>query len=671
MRPSYSYQEPTMKWPVPWSPLNTSREACSHRRGFSLIETLVAMVILAIGILSLVSLFPGGFVVLQRTSEMSTAQILANEQLSDLRHMEGPPIAVLSALPKADGTIQILNGTNPNDLSQTTPQELTALQVQYNFALPTGFLPYFFSDVNRIRYIQGESFTIPVEATGLGGAIHILQYGPVYNVFHTDSNGNPADSLNVYGPPMTRIVEDSQPNINNPNPIPVLSSSAEYAIDYTHNQIAFYPRPEPKPNENRPNFRLFLMRYRTYQTDASGYPIPSSYQTQTVTIRVNDIPTGQPLVPIWQPIFPNTSPQPNIVPYSDQVSRQFRLVSITPGPNPPFTDDPYEYAWLSPQEPNNANRGVLIFNPLGHISSPTPTANGTLTQPQNLVVYVDYLTYDNHIIRDDSVIPSQAPYTIRLSLGHILSQGDTLPDQTTYNGLFHNDPADTSPDDADLIVQDMDNGQQLCRIVAGQSTQGSLVAATLDAKNGILTFSQSGIENNNLQNAPIRIFYRADRRWGVQVQMANPYYQLVSSPTQITTTTCWVGDGTNGSSPTRIYFALSEAGKTVTIGEVHYTTANTNPNDPTTYGVAHNVTLQISDVNRVDVVNGARYVYADISDQIPNATALSAVPTGRAVDYVSGMSVRSRVVWSDPGNSNYILWRHIDRDTVLTRQSAQ
>lgn len=644
-----------------------------RRTGFSLIETLVAMVILAVGILSLVSLFPGGFLVLQRTSEMSVAQGLANEQLSALRHMEGPPLAVLPALPKSDGTIQLLNGIQPDDLSPTNPQELSALQSLYNFSLPTGFLPYFFSDVNRIRYIQGESFTIPVATTGVGGSVHILQYGPVYNVFHTDNNGNPADSILVYGPPLTRHVENSQPSFNNPNPIPVLNSINEYAIDYANNNIAFYPRPVPGPNENRPNYRLFLLKFRTYQKDANGYPIPNSYQTQTVTITVTDVPTTSSLVPVWQPIFPNTplSSQPNIDPYSDEVSRQFRLVSLTPGPNPPFTTDPYEYAWLSPQEPNNANRGVLLFNPIGHVSALQPTASGTLQQPQNLVAYVDYLTYDNHIIRDDSVIPSQAPYTIRLSLGHILSQGDVLPDQTTYNGLFHNDPADTSADDADLIVQDMDNGQQICRIVAGQSTPGSLVSATLDAKNGILTFSQPGIENNRLQNVPIRVFYRADRRWGMQVQMATASYQLVSSPSQITSTTCWVGDGTNGSSPRHIYFALSESGKTVSLGEVHYTRANTNPNDLSTYGVAHNVTLQITELSRVDNINGTPYVYADITDQIPNATALSSKPTGLAVNYVSGLSVRSRVVWSDPGNSKYILWRHVDRDTVLSRHNTQ
>src|SRR6476469_3934271 len=57
--------------------------AWARRRtaGFSLIEVMVALVVLAIGIFAIVRIFPGGFQSILRTSEMTQGTGLAQEAM--------------------------------------------------------------------------------------------------------------------------------------------------------------------------------------------------------------------------------------------------------------------------------------------------------------------------------------------------------------------------------------------------------------------------------------------------------------------------------------------------------------------------------------------------------------------------------------------------------------
>jgi hypothetical protein len=56
-------------------------------------------------------------------------------------------------------------------------------------------------------------------------------------------------------------------------------------------------------------------------------------------------------------------------------------------------------------------------------------------------------------------------------------------------------------------------------------------------------------------------------------------------------------------------------------------------------------------------------VYIDISTVVPNATTLSAFPTGLAVRSIEGNSVKARVIWHDnltPGQE--VFWHKVDED---------
>src|SRR5262249_40861862 len=150
---------------------------------------------------------------------------------------------------------------------------------------------------------------------------------------------------------------------------------------------------------------------------------------------------------------------------SEDVSRKFRLVNmLPPGENtvlptsakPVWSADSYEYAWYTSQQTGGANIGVLIFNPRGHNE-----ILQTSTGPRPFSARVAYTIFDNHIVRDDRVVPNQAPYDIKLSLPFALTHGDILKDQTAYSGMFR------GADDADLIIQNVNTGEEIGQIKGG------------------------------------------------------------------------------------------------------------------------------------------------------------------------------------------------------------
>lgn len=57
------------------------RELLRQERGFGLIELLIAMVVLNVGLLALVASFNSGIVTLQRASRITTAAVLADQQM--------------------------------------------------------------------------------------------------------------------------------------------------------------------------------------------------------------------------------------------------------------------------------------------------------------------------------------------------------------------------------------------------------------------------------------------------------------------------------------------------------------------------------------------------------------------------------------------------------------
>ena len=678
------------------------------------------LVVLLIGIIAVIQLFPGGFLTIARTGEQTLASQLANQQLEAMRALPVQPDNIVPALPDDQGNIHVISSIRPDDFAQETDTSIadyssgSKSNPNDQFTLPAGYGGYFFSDINRWRYVKGETLHVPVANPNVKnsgnvpvGSFYTLQFGPVYNYFNSDAAKNPNGcSIKVYGAALTRTLQSALASLNQPSNSALLQNDNQYAIDYANHQIAFFPRVGKATQGNTPKTRSFTISLDYYNT-ASNPPV---LMHLTGSIPVQDlnpaqIASGVAPQPMWQEIFlqtnfpgmtlPSATDQSNIRAESEDVSRQFKLITTdsTGSPTqtfigatngPQWSDDPYEYAWYSAQQGSlNANPGTLLFNPNGYLSFST---NGNVTDTQTqiaaqsyanasaIVARVDYMTYDNHIIRDQRTMPSNGPYTIKLSLPNVMAQGDLLDDGSTYTGIFPG----TSPSPPDILVLDANDGTEICDIQQGASTGNSLVAIdSLNTVAGTITFkavkdtvanSLPGVEDLGLQGRPLRILYRTQQNWGQQVQKASSMYTPVTSAAQVTYTTYFVGDGTNGSSATRIYFAPSESGKTVNIGEFYLMTSTgiifapfKNEtfqilNDPTQYDAMNlpyiDITTTHAQSDNEHLANGATAP--------ENITGFSAKPTGRAINTLRGLSIKSRVMWKSSNR-----FRRIDQESIL------
>jgi hypothetical protein len=705
---------------------------------------LVAIVVLLIGILSVLRLFPGGFLSIQRTAEATAAANLAQQNLDVEKNLLSVPQEIVAVDPTSD--IYALNtNQRPDDLSDYNPAVSGAISTVAYPNVPATLAPYYFSNINRIRTIHGETTRIPIanpNAVGGLGSAYMLQYGPVFNVFTTNSTtGAPVDSLRIVGAPLTRIEADSTAGP------PPLTSPDQYAIDYPNQKIAFFPRLTGTYNVA---YRLFSMTFSFFQSPAgSATPV---VQTTAVTVQVNDVAANSdpsvPVQPVWQSIFtgatndtaptnPDGSTCP-LQPETEAISRQFRLTTQfaatqdgaanpnfptgTGGtPNPGFDQDPYEYCWYTDNEPGtDANFGVLVFNPLGHTY-----LESTSTGTQPLVARIDYSTLDNHILREDRAIgqtpaytpASGSPFTVKLSVPFLQTNGDvitnppgvpyTLP--SPYNGMFRIAGTTTF----DLVVINPTTGQYLGvwqngvgelpngpgafkagGILNNATSTNPAGTGNLDPKTGNLTLDYNYVTTNNLTNATVRIFYCAQGDWGMGVQKAHAVYNRALAANGAVTLAynqfyylANTGDPA-GSTPTRIYFPVSESGKSVTLTNftivVYQSVNGTLTPTPMTfqseqYRINNNRSLDetlpgAGEVTWLDITehhpaqaNGA----AAVQGQIPYGQALvfDDALTGQGVAGVRGASIKTRVIWRD--GTTQTGWRKIDYDTYLVPAATQ
>ncbi len=635
----------------------------SHREnrafsGFSLIEILVVLVVLLIGIMAVLSLFPPGFLAILKTAQKTTALSLVNQQIESEKNQNLHPESIVSTTTHNDGTVTVNQDVLPEEIKDYTSSNLPA-------GTATGTDPYSVSNINRFRRIVGEAFRIPISTSNANkvyGGTYLLRFGPVANQFDTSKG---TDTIKVYGSAMERIEMSSDRTPSNPDPMPVLKNASQYAIDYDSAKIAFYPR--RAKDINSPGTRFFRITYDYYSNVVSGSGINSVFSiiAGQSSIAVPDdttTPADQDLSPVWQPVFDlvnNIQPKNFKVFKRDSVdiSRQFQLKSTTPveQANGSFTfpdDDPYSYVWLSKQQQNGANAGVLVFNPTGH-NEFVQTSSGT----HPLTARVDYTTFDNHIIRDERSVPNQAPYIIRLSIPQVLVNGDQLRDNSTYTGMF-NDPAKYNT--PDVLVYNANTGEEISSLT---NKLPSGIRFSLNAKDGIIQFNQDDIASKGLQSASLRIYYRAQNEWGMQILKANAHYFPTDSPLSMDYKSFYIGqsavDGSNNpiGGKTKIYFPLCESGKTVVVGEYWIDTGAATP-------VRYSGEIyQVNDDagKFLTLSDGSRLTWIDVQQQHSNAVQFVLdPPSGRAVSNIQGGSIKARAIWRSGDH-----WNKIDNDTFI------
>lgn len=146
-----------------WSPSpNRTRTRLRDRlrtqEGFGLVELLIAMVILNVGLLAIVASFNAGIITLGRASRVTTASLLADQQMELYRAI------------KYD-SIRLASGTIPGTAPYTTDPAYNATQI----TTPTCSGPPYPDECNASRSATGADnkpylvSTYIVEATPSGG----------------------------------------------------------------------------------------------------------------------------------------------------------------------------------------------------------------------------------------------------------------------------------------------------------------------------------------------------------------------------------------------------------------------------------------------------------------------------------------------------------------------
>lgn len=156
-----------------------------NKRGMSLIEVLVVMLILVIGIFSVATVFPQGFRLIEHARNVTLAGRLCQAEVERWKAYATNVPDGIEALDASTGAIW--TDYNPDDMSNADPSDPRQI-------LP-GSDPKLWSNVNRVRQVKGEVTRIPTATLlpyGTGGnyafSLYNLKMAPI--VFNDDKPGN-------------------------------------------------------------------------------------------------------------------------------------------------------------------------------------------------------------------------------------------------------------------------------------------------------------------------------------------------------------------------------------------------------------------------------------------------------------------------------------------------
>jgi type II secretory pathway pseudopilin PulG len=598
------------------------------QRGASLVEVLVAILVLAIAILAFIRLYPSGFLALKRSGQSEAATRLAQQELERLKgRQDNLPYMI------APVKYEVINGQTVLVIDPTTSPDDMGGQPNR----PPNVPPEYARGVNRIRRIIGERVNLGAPAPYIGsrynlteGILYQTTFAPI--AVPPTSGGpvwDPIESgyLLVYGNPMRRFEMDSDWEYRwNLQPY-------EYGIDYERGKVLL------RPLRNRPIAYKIDYAYRVQHDE-------DARQVSTVIVLQPTYPNRPS--PVWVDLtlplpglppseYPRVTEVPgfrDIVPDSDSAARLFeRLDSATPWD----PDYPYQYKVV------NQLLGLLAFNPAGH-----GYYERYWRGQRPLVANVDYNVYDWFILREEHTVPSTG--RIRLAFSDIKQYDDLLDDQTTYKGLGLPNIAERNQ--PDIVIIDMLTGQ-VAYIQKGALLNSSTLA--LGSFSVDYTLGTLQLDNPNLRGRKLRILYKAHENWALAVQKAAHRYYISHWWHGMPVDACWYDSESafQGRPVTRLYFNLSEAGKTVLLREYWYIVEG----DPRPRRGVNGV-LRIS-----EVADGTGFVYADLTELHPNAVRWAPEVTGVAIRGVQGLSLKVRLYYEPDGRRV-----KIDFDALLTRK---
>lgn len=667
---------------------------------FSLVEVLVTMVILATGILTIIRMYPRGFVTLRVSAEYATAQRMARGEVERAEKLAGDLpdqiLAVRYIYQFIGGNWVLVLLSDPDVRQDDLGPGGNVLLENGNILIdnpggpPTEIFYRYYNDANRFRRVIGEGGKIPApRAVGAYfGGLRTLTFGPIVD--------DPALLL-VYGNEMDgrRIFMSPGDPIRNPDPW-------QFRHDEDNNQI-WLPGVAGRDVRYKVNFSYWandpVYGYRKVDVIDRILVVTETPNPADPAEALYDSPNNEVYPFDLRAVVGNPPDWIDMVDYSVEVNRLFDRLPDAAAFSPTY---PYEYKVLSP------TLGMILFNPAGYNFYERRRGSR-----QPLVAHVNYDVYNWHILRDDfrgdrGVLNlGPRPTLHKLPLERIKAFDSIENDNRRHRGLDFPIPDGLGgfTTTQDVLLVDLDTGGIVLPYVnPADPTQGR--SYKVDYLRGTISLAGPGASDPELSQVgltilpvgsnqvPItgvnpaghnfRVFYQAHNDWAVQVFKAPSRFNLsYALPLSVAQAYAW-NPTDNIGLPTRIYFPPCEIGNKIAIREVWYLDAFSNVR------VLRDQDFMIRPIRGGDPFPRPDYGYIDLRDIDQNAVSLDYASYGYAVRGISGTSLRARVIWNAaskedvPGNTPLAQaerlrlheswtqqWRSVAVETYLTRRDGQ
>lgn len=541
------------------------------RRGTTLVEVLVVIVILLIGILAVLQIFPKGFLILSQARKSAQSAAMARDVSERLKTLgDSIPDQIVAVGPL---------GYDPNATVDDLGPAAPVINSSGNLETADGTVvgPWaLFTGANRFRRIIGEKHTISSPRLLQGG----ITGCPVLPSLGTVDT---LDPIVVNGPELNR-------NLSLPNDLTRVGVTDFYATAFTFGGFDYFAQPAVS------GANIFLpsgATARRYTTSFYGFVdrggVVSKRYFRSLSVNVTAAPANPdgsyPLLRVDLAALVSGSllageTLGEISFDSLKVFRAFNAVSA-------FGDDPFEYMV------GDAGLGLLVFNPNGR-GITINSARGR----EPLSVSLDYTVRDWRILLEAFRLTEADGGEYKLPLGNLKTNSLPGADGSLSPGIYAEGTGfrtQLTTADHFVLVDETTGG-----IVCERDPDGVTPYVRIDKSLGLLDFVDMdatipGIQIQiaslpigqphsataaytyqrvSLAGRPLRAYYASKDEWAVQV--LKPAAQYFQSPILPIGGEFYLGqsNGTIGGAATRIYFARSDANQKVTIGELNYTTAS-------------------------------------------------------------------------------------------------
>lgn len=669
----------------------------THRKGTSLIEVLVVIVVFLVGILAVLQVFPPGLKILQTTARNSVAAQLGESESqrilgrsSTLAEMIVPVTyskdvnnVFRVVVDTGRSNIDLMPPRDPNGVGRIDQTGQVLLSNGSSQVGPWQRL----SGANLFNRVIGESIPVPaprqVPLLGFGG-VYSLTFGPAY-YFPTGAGIGEEGLLQVYGNDFVRRFADRIPDPGgrwrDNEFIFVTGEDSDQNYFNGEDQIWIAPSAARK-------YRIafsFAYNNNNQRTDQYDIIVQANLDPNVsvpYAVRAGNfwVVSLKKLVS-QQDIYGHTMFSETYFRYADfnsvRVQRIYQELPI----NAAYSSDPYEYKVLGAG--SQFCMGTLMFNPSGFGTR----VRSNQSNNEALLARIDYTAYDWRIIKEDLRVPSldlvggtTMPKQVKLALNAVKAMNTEGTDGRIYDGLGFSAPVlpDTTGAD-DVVVMDLDSGG----VILGNNVNSGDSAWSVNKTAGHISFRD--VDNNpanglsaymkfpvvggwsprqlipDITNRTIRVMYQGLNEWSVQPLKAARTYRVSRylGAAGLSPGECFVGgsldaNGTPVGSDRLLYFAPFDRGQKVIAGEIWLTmTTDQFGTFPLTL---NDQELQIGDLTNL---NGGNLAVADVGqaaiDYWKNTHPTDNVQAvafdwsrGYSVRRVRGASLKVRVMWN-PG----------------------